>query len=76
MARKKNGPGLAHALGVRITTGQAAGNELDGLHEQNQKRIGKEHVFGKQRRVVREHRHKRKEQQRHTANGHADAKLS
>ena len=47
MARKKDRLGLAHPLGVRIATRQAASHELNGLHKQNQKCIGKEHVFGK-----------------------------
>ena len=33
VARKKDGLGLARTLGIGIATGQAAGNELNGLHQ-------------------------------------------
>ena len=76
VARKEHGPLFARTLGIGITTGQATCHELDGLYQQHQKRVGKEHVFGEQRRVVREHRHKRKEQQDRTANRQAHAQFA
>ena len=76
VARKEHGPLFARTLDIGITTGQAAGHELHGLHQQHQKRVGKEHVFGEQRRVVREHRHKRKEQQDRTASRQAHAQFA
>ena len=76
VARKEHGPLFARTLGIGITTGQATCHELDGLYQQHQERVGKEHVFGKQRRVVREHRHKRKEQQDRTANRQAHAQFA
>ena len=76
VARKEHGPLFARTLGIGITTGQATCHELDGLYQQHQKRVGKEHVFGEQRRVVREHRHKRKEQQDRTADRQAHAQFA
>ena len=76
MARKEHGGFLARSLDIGITTGQATCHELDGLYQQHQERVGKEHVFGEQRRVVREHRHKRKEQQDRTANRQAHAQFA
>ena len=76
VARKEHGGFLARSLDIGITTGQATCHELDGLYQQHQERIGKEHVFGEQRRVVREHRHKRKEQQDRTANRQAHAQFA
>ena len=76
VARKEHGGFLARSLDIGITTGQATRNELDGLYQQHQKRVCKEHVFGEQRRVVREHRHKRKEQQDRTADRQAHAQLA
>ena len=76
VARKEHGGFLARSLDIGITTGQATCHELNGLYQQHQERIGKEHVFGEQRRVVREHRHKRKEQQDRTANRQAHAQFT
>ena len=76
VTRKKRGLGLAHTLDIRIATRQATGHKLDGLHQQNQKRIGKQHIFGKQGRVVGEHGHKHKEQQDHAADRQAHAQLA
>ena len=76
VARKEHGGFLARSLDIGITTGQATCHELDGLYQQHQERVGKEHVFGEQRRVVREHRHKRKEQQDRTANRQAHAQFA
>ena len=76
VARKEHGGLLARTLGIGISAGQATCHELDGLHEQHQKRIGKQHVFGEQRRVVGEHRHKRKKQQDDTADRQADSQLA
>ena len=76
MSRKEHGGFLARSLDIGITTGQATCHELDGLYQQHQERVGKEHVFGEQRRVVREHRHKRKEQQDRTANRQAHAQFA
>ena len=76
VARKEHGPLFARTLGIGIATGQATCHELDGLYQQHQERVGKEHVFGEQRRVVREHRHKRKEQQDRTANRQAHAQFA
>ena len=73
---KSTGALLARSLGIGITTGQATCHELDGLYQQHQERVGKEHVFGEQHRVVREHRHKRKEQQDRTANRQAHAQFA
>ena len=76
VARKEHGGFLARSLDIGITTGQATCHELDGLYQQHQERVGKEHVLGEQRRVVREHRHKRKEQQDRTANRQAHAQFA
>ena len=76
MARKEHGPLFARTLGIGIATGQAAGHELHGLHQQHQKRVGKQHIFGKQGRVVGEHGHKHKEQQDHAADRQAHAQLA
>lgn len=76
VARKEHGGFLARSLDIGITTGQATCHELDGLYQQHQERVGKEHVFGEQRRVVREHRHKHKEQQDHAADRQAHAQLA
>ena len=76
VARKEHGGFLARSLDIGITTGQATCHELDGLYQQHQKRVGKQHIFGEQRRVVREHRHKRKEQQDHSANRQAHAQFA
>ena len=76
VARKEHGGFLACSLDIGITTGQATCHELDGLYQQHQKRVSKEHVFGEQHRVVREHRHKRKEQQDRTANRQAHAQFA
>ena len=35
MARKEHGPLFARTLGIGIATGQAAGHELHGLHQQH-----------------------------------------
>ena len=67
---------FARALGIGIATGQATCHELDGLNEQHQKRIGKQYVFGQQRRIVGEHRHKRKEQQDDATDRQAHAQLA
>ena len=76
VARKEHGPLFARTLGIGITTGQAAGHELDGLYQQHQKCVGKQHVFGKQGRVVGEHGHKHKEQQDHAADRQAHAQFA
>ena len=76
VARKEHGSFLARSLDIGITTGQATCHELDGLYQQHQERVGKEHVFGEQHRVVREHRHKRKEQQDRTANRQTHAQFA
>ena len=76
MARKKHGPLFACTLGIGIATGQAAGHELHGLHQQHQKRVGKQHIFGKQGRVVGEHGHKHKEQQDHAADRQVHAQFA
>ena len=76
VARKEHRPLFACTLDIGIATGQAAGHELHGLHQQHQKRVGKQHVFGKQGRVVGEHGHKHKEQQDRTANRQAHAQLA
>ena len=76
MARKEHGPLFARTLGIGIATGQAAGHELHGLYQQHQKRVGKQHIFGKQGRVVGEHGHKHKEQQDHAADRQAHAQLA
>ena len=73
MARKEHGPLFARTLGIGIATGQAACHKLHGLHQQHQKRVGKQHIFGKQGRVVGEHGHKHKEQQDHAADRQAHA---
>ena len=76
MARKEHGPLFARTLGIGIATGQAACHELHGLHQQHQKRVGKQHIFGKQGRVVGEHGHKHKEQQDYAADRQAHAQLA
>ena len=76
VARKEHRRPFARALGVGIATGQTTCHELDGLNEQHQKRIGEKYVFGQQRRVVGEHRHKRKEQQDDAADRQAHAQLA
>ena len=76
VARKEHGGFLARSLDIGITTGQATCHELDGLYQQHQERVGKEHVFGKQGRVVGEHGHKHKEQQDHAADRQAHAQLA
>ena len=73
MARKEHGPLFARTLGIGIATGQAACHKLHGLHQQHQKRVGKQHIFGQQGRVVGEHGHKHKEQQDHAADRQAHA---
>ena len=73
MARKERGPLFARTLGIGIATGQAACHKLHGLHQQHQKRVGKQHIFGKQGRVVGEYGHKHKEQQDHAADRQAHA---
>ena len=76
VARKEHGPLFARTLGIGIATGQAACHELHGLHQQHQKRVGKQHIFGKQGRVVGEHGHKHKEQQDYAADRQAHAQLA
>ena len=76
MACKEHGPGIARTLGIGIAMGQAAGHELHGLNQQHQKRVGKQHIFGKQGRVVGEHGHKHKEQQDHAADWQTHAQLA